>query len=455
MCARPSHETAAKETALDEAAIAAAMERLGGFEPAPRVAVAVSGGADSMALTLLLDGWARQQGGRIVAFTVDHGLRPESTREAAAVGAILRERGIRHEVLPWQPDESRGNLQAQAREARYRLLTDACRRHRILHLALAHHRDDQAETLLLRLARGSGLDGLAAMPAISFASDLRVLRPLLDVPKAALKVTCRRFGVEWFEDPSNESLGFARVRLRRALPALEAEGITAERLADTAVHLGRARQALERDVGVYLARAASLSPAGYLWLRPEILCAAPSEVALRALTRILMTVGGGNYPPRFNSLERLYRNLVDGLPRGRTLGGCRILPRQGRWLFVREAAAAEERAAPAGARLVWDGRFLVSLGAGVPSDARLAPLGQDGWRQALEAEPAFAAAPIPAPARAALPAIFMGQQLLETGIPGYLERGKGPESLLLCRLRPKVALCPQAFTVAFRSGHII
>src|SRR5262245_21437394 len=168
---------------LTEAEFAALMRPLGPFEAQPRLAVAVSGGSDSLALTLLLHDWARRQRGVLTALTVDHGLRPEAAAEARQVARWLRARGIRHRVLTWRPagEARRGGLQAAARAARYRLLGAWCRANGVLHLALAHHREDQAETLLLRLARGSGLDGLAAMAAVSEREGVRLIRPLLAV----------------------------------------------------------------------------------------------------------------------------------------------------------------------------------------------------------------------------------------------------------------------------------
>src|SRR5689334_12818293 len=169
------------------------MARFAPFEVNPELAVAVSGGADSLALALLADRWARACGGRVTALTVDHGLRPEAAREARQVGRWLKASGIRHVILRWSPPAMKktatarlANLQAAARDARYELLCGWCRQHAVLHLLLAHHRDDQAETLLLRLARGSGLDGLAAMAPLVERSAVRLLRPLLAVPKTAI-----------------------------------------------------------------------------------------------------------------------------------------------------------------------------------------------------------------------------------------------------------------------------
>ena len=165
------------------------MARFAPFESKPVLAAAVSGGPDSMALALLADRWARKRGGSVVALTVDHRLRHGSGAEAHRVASWMKHRGIRHHVLRRRGDAPVGNVQAKARQARYELLSQWCRRHGVLHLLLAHHRDDQAETVLLRLARGSGVDGLAAMSPVAETPDLRHLRPLLALPRDRLLAT--------------------------------------------------------------------------------------------------------------------------------------------------------------------------------------------------------------------------------------------------------------------------
>lgn len=177
-------EAAAAAEPVGGPEFARAMAALGPFESAPRLALAVSGGSDSMALALLASAWAEAKGGEATALIVDHGLRRGSAAEAGRVRAWLRARGIGCRILRWRGAKPAANLQAAARAARYALLTGWCRKAGILHLLLAHQQDDQAETLLLRLGRGSGLDGLAAMAPLASGADLRLLRPLLDFPRA-------------------------------------------------------------------------------------------------------------------------------------------------------------------------------------------------------------------------------------------------------------------------------
>jgi tRNA(Ile)-lysidine synthase len=165
-----------------------ALARIGGFEPSPFIAVAVSGGPDSLALTILADRWARRHGGCAWALTVDHRLRPESAAEARQLGTWLAARGIPHAILAWQDAKPFSGVQEAARAARYRLLGEWCVARGCLHLLTAHHREDQAETYLIRRRAGSGPDGLAAMAAVRELPGLRLVRPLLGVARARLAV---------------------------------------------------------------------------------------------------------------------------------------------------------------------------------------------------------------------------------------------------------------------------
>lgn len=394
------------------------MRAVGPLEARPRLAVAVSGGSDSMALTLLAAAWAKRRNGEITGVTVDHGLRPEAAAEARQVGRWLRARGIAHRILRWRPavGERRGGLQAAARAARYGLLAEWCRRHGVLHLALAHQREDQAETLLLRMARGSGLDGLAAMAPVAERAGVRLIRPLLPVARARLHATLAQAGQAWIEDPSNDDPAHARIRMRRLLPALAAEGLDAARLAATATHLGRARAAIDDAVAGLLARAAAVFPAGYVRLDAQVLKAAPAEVSLRALARCLMAVGGRAYVPRLDRLERLHARLRSGgLGGGTTLGGCLVVPHRGTVLVCREPEMADEEMAIApGATVLWDGRFRIHRSPLGGRAARLVVrrLGADGWTAAVAREPGLRGHPIPAAVRPSLPSLWGARGLV-------------------------------------------
>src|SRR5271170_2967071 len=198
--------------ALDE--LATKLDALGGFEARPAIAVAVSGGPDSLALILLAQHWARQRGGQAWALTVDHGLRPESAAETRTVAGWLAARAIPHEILAWAGDKPATAIQEAARDARYRLLAQWCRGHGVLHLLTAHHREDQVETHLIRRRAGSGIDGLAGMSAVRELAECRLVRPLLWVPRARLRALLAQEGQPFLCDPSNLNPRFERARLR-------------------------------------------------------------------------------------------------------------------------------------------------------------------------------------------------------------------------------------------------
>lgn len=389
------------------------MDACGPFERKATLAVAVSGGADSMALALVAHDWARKRGASIVALTVDHGLRAESSREAHTVKVRLAEHGIAHRTLRWRDRKPRANLQALARAARYRLLESWCSKAGILHLLLAHHLEDQAETFLLRLGRGSGVDGLAAMAPVTELEGARVLRPLLGVPKDRLRATLRARNQPWTDDPTNEDAHHARVRVRALLPALGQEGLGPARLAATAAHLGRARQALEESTVHVFARAVTLAPAGYALLDREEMLGAPAEVGLRSLARLLQSIGQGAYPPRFERLERLYREIAAGLPAARTLAGCRVLRRHARMdkalLICREPGdVAPDLALARGGSGSWDGRFLISVARNLPGargTVHVGALGPAGWAELVALAPQSRNCPVPGPVRPSLPAL--------------------------------------------------
>ncbi|HEX4159958.1 MAG TPA: tRNA lysidine(34) synthetase TilS [Rhizomicrobium sp.] len=295
-------------------------------------AVAVSGGGDSTALMLLLAEWANDSGReKPVVLTVDHGLVAGSDRVAAEVGVKARNLGLDAHVLEWRGRKPLSDIEAAARAARYRLMANWCRAHRHHALYVAHTLEDQAETFLLRLARGSGVDGLAAMREIaafplSGFEGMRVMRPLLQVPRARLRALLATRDLDWHDDAMNADPRFARTRLRAIWPQLAAAGLTAERIADAASHLARARAALDCDVVALLAQASRESGKSVL-LDGMALAAAPREIGLRALARVLMQVSARDYRPRFERLEGLFDAICVGtFGGGRTLHGCAVRP---------------------------------------------------------------------------------------------------------------------------------
>ena len=400
---------------LSHAEFSRLMAPAGPFEPAPNLAVAVSGGSDSLALCLLAAAWARQRKGRVTALTVEHGLRQESAAEARQVAHWLTARGITHCVLPWRGEKPKSGVQAAARPARLARLINWCARHHVLHLLNGHQLEDQAATVLLRLSAGSGGTGLAAMPLVQDleAADscvVRLIRPLLSVPECRLKAVLRDNAQAWLDDPSNRNLAYARTRLAVALETLSGEGMTASRLARTARRAGQDRAALDTACGELLARTAAPHPAGFIRLDWSAWRAAPDAVSLRLLGRLLAGVGARPFGARLERLERLYKQLRATYPkRAATLGGCRIVPYRGQILVCREPAAVSEAVTmKPGDKRVWDSRFRAAVPrlAEFRGKCTLGRLGSEGISQLrrVMADSEKALEKIPAPARPALPA---------------------------------------------------
>lgn len=385
-----------------------------------------------MALCLLARDWALAEGKHLTALTVDHGLRAGSAREVSQVARWLAERGVEHVALTWEGEKPAGNIQASARAARYALMEAWCTRQNVCCLMLAHHLEDQAETFLLRLGRGSGVYGLSGMEAsvkpFVPGAPWR-LRPLLAVPKARLGATLDQWGQSWIEDPSNESVAFTRVRARKLKGALASIGLTPERLGETARHLARARSLLEDEADGLLAGCAVLRPGGYCLVDAAALTGAHAEVGMRALARLMMVVRGAEYPPRFARLERLWSRLhSNALDGGATLLGCRVKPaavegydtvifREARGLGGPVEADTSKSA-------VWDGRYHVRLeNFGGSGPIYLDALGGDGWRCIKEKTPGLVYPRIPAAAQQTALGLWDSQGLLAAPEHGYLRSG--------------------------------
>jgi tRNA(Ile)-lysidine synthase len=295
-------------------------------------AVAVSGGSDSLALMALLARWAKDHKlSRPIVLTVDHGLRNGSAEDARQVVNSAAAAGLKAHVLHWRGSKPESDIEAAARDARYRLMGGWCLKQRVSGLYLAHSLEDQAETFLLRLARGSGLDGLSAMKSVAPLPSRKcegvvLVRPMLGFERTRLRAFLAAEGQTWLEDPMNADFRFARVRIRSAWPTLEGIGLSPARIAAAAAHLARAREALDRDTRELISGACHFEDGNAL-VDAARLVDAPTEVGLRALAHVLMVVSASDYRPRFERLERLFTRICAGEFRsGCTLHGCRIAP---------------------------------------------------------------------------------------------------------------------------------
>src|SRR5438874_3264809 len=274
--------------------VSAAKSLFADWKSAPAIVLAVSGGPDSIALMWLAARWRRalRRGPRLIAATVDHGLRREAAREARDVKRLARELDLPHRTLHWRGAKPKTGVPAAARAARYRLLAEVARASGATHILTAHTRDDQAETLLMRMLRGSGIAGLAAMARESERDGLWLARPLLDVPKSRLIATLGKAGINFADDPTNRDTAFTRPRLRALLPTLAAEGGDARSLARLASRLARANAAVEifaDGAERYLAlQGSEARPGGY---DAKAFAALPEEIRLRLLKRAIDRYG--------------------------------------------------------------------------------------------------------------------------------------------------------------------
>jgi tRNA(Ile)-lysidine synthase len=358
---------------------------LSAFSPLKRygsAALAVSGGPDSMALMHLVCRWTRLilSPPRIAVLAVDHGLRPESKAEAEFVGAQAESLGLTHAILTWAGEKPKTSIQAAARGARYDLMTDYCRVHNFACVVTAHTADDQAETFLMRLRRGSGLDGLAAMATISERGGLPILRPLLGLSKARLLAYLRCRGLPFVRDPGNVNLAFERVRVRHAMKALASAGVARPALALSAARLGRARQALADAASVFLEQNLSVTPLGRGEITLDTFRALPEDVALRVLSQVLALIAGKAQPPRMAKAERLLQALQSG-KRQAALGGCLVTVAGGKLSFYREPGRSGRSpvACEPGSTCLWDGRFVLTFANDFEGSVSAAPLGPEGW----------------------------------------------------------------------------
>ena len=326
--------------------------------------LAVSGGADSLALLLVASAWARVTPGvpQLTIYTVDHGLRPEAANEAAFVAREAARLGLACRVLRWVDPKPTAGLQAAARAARYRLIGEAMRNDGVELLLTAHHRDDQAETVLMRLAHGSGLGGLRGMDSFSEVEGVRLFRPFLDVPRAALAEIVAAAGLVPVADPSNDDVHYERVRWRKAMPVIGSLGLDAAALTVFARRVGDADAAIAAWVDDVFGESVKIDGFGAALLPVETLPGLPRAVGVKLLGAILAMIGGAQRPHALAILERVYGRLTheDDVRRLTTLGVA--LGRQGEnFWFAREPG----RQAPTLARLeprqslLWDRRFRI------------------------------------------------------------------------------------------------
>lgn len=377
-------------------------------EPPARLGVAVSGGGDSLALLHLLHAWRNAGGPALRAATVDHGLRREAGDEADGVAQICAGLEIAHDTLDWSGWDGTGNLPDRARRARYALLADWAQAHGIGDIAVGHTEDDLAETFVMRLSRGAGVDGLSAMQDRWHQGPVTFHRPLLDAPRAALRDLLRARGVDWVDDATNADMRYERARVRDGLGALAATGLDAPALARTARRLADARSALDQ-VARAAARDIVTTKAGDILIARGRLNELPDEVARRILQASLRWIAGAGYTPRGTAMTRFLTAARAGT--AMTLQGCLLHAGADTVRIGREYAAVADLRVPAAD--VWDGRWRIT---GPAMDgAQTGALGPAGLRDC----PAWRESGLARASALASPALWQGGHLVAAPLVGW------------------------------------
>lgn len=418
-----------------------ALEELGPFEDKPHLAIATSGGSDSLCLVFLAWHWVHQREGTLTSLIVDHGLRPDSEAEAAQTRDLLSVHQIPAVILKWTGEKPARRIQERAREARYGLLLKWCHNHQTLHLLLGHHQDDQRETFQLRQAKKSGALGLSGMSALSETPSVRILRPLLQFSKSCLREYLTSRNIPFVEDPSNVNLKYSRTALRKENLTFSEQA----QLIAMSYDYGICRIQEEKETNQIVSQCVEIFPQGYGLLKKEHYQQLSEKQQLNVLQRCLMTFGVGHYPPRRDSLKKIRKNPEIT----RTLHGCLIFNYQHWITFVREPEKIEKMSLTGNARNYrWDDRFNFSF---LPemyenfSELSLAPLEEEGWKHINKTPEGEILKTLPHPVRLGLPALWEGSRFLQLLVPISSKFTKKKECAI--HFAPRYPLTRFTFTI--------
>ncbi|WP_264682899.1 MULTISPECIES: tRNA lysidine(34) synthetase TilS [unclassified Wolbachia] len=344
-----------------------------------QVAVAVSGGIDSVVLLHLMINWAKKSKLLApIALTVNHGLRLESQKEAHFAISYAKELGARESfVLNWEKKNIKGNIQLQARKARYKLLIEWCKNNNVKYLFVAHHENDQAETFLLRLERGSGVDGLSSMDYKSFFNGIYVFRPLLNFSRSKIERYAQLHQLRWIEDRSNYDLKYRRTLYRNLLKASDNQDVLTERICLTALHMKRAAKALMHYTRLAFNDCVNIHDLGYIEIKLDELYKLPEEIALRLLLYSIMAIVNKHYKPRYRSLIAIFNKISQkDSDINCTLSGCKIRKYGGSILIMRESSKIQEITVhlTLNVPIEWDNRFSCTILSNQKCSVTIAPL---------------------------------------------------------------------------------
>jgi tRNA(Ile)-lysidine synthase len=385
-----------------------------------RLILAVSGGPDSLALLLLFAEWRRGLSGEaphVNVATVDHGLRAEAASEAAFVASVASKLSLPHATLTWSGEKPKTGIADAAREARYRVLRSYAETFddRDTAVLTAHHLEDQAETLAMRLARGAGITGLAGMRRerpIASGSPIVLARPLLAFSKARLVATVEAGGFTPVDDPTNHDESHERVRVRRALHRLADAGIEPAALAKSAMRLGAACDALDYAQRTFTrSLALSYGHEVFASLSRDAFAAGPAYLRQAVLAKLIDRYGGATRPPRLSEIEALVTTIEEDEKVMATLGGAVVSAGKVTVKVWRESGRLEaDVLLSPGESSRWDERFIVACAKDSSRGVSVRPLGERGYLEI--ASHIRSSSGLPSRAAHALPAFWRGSELL-------------------------------------------
>ena len=345
------------------------------------IALAVSGGPDSTAMMQIAALSKKLKNSNVTVIVVDHGLREESKNEANIVGQNAKLLGFKFKILKWDGVKPKTRIQEIARKTRYKLMTSWCKKKGIEKLFLAHHLDDQVETFLMRLGKGSGVDGLAVMNYVTEISSLKLVRPFLEIPKTRFIKILSITNLEWISDPSNFNSDYKRSRIRKILPILSKEGINSKQIGLVIKRMRSVKDALNAQTDILLKKYLSNVHNVAYFLNKELLKdEKEKEILLRVLEKIFMNISGSIYPPRRNKLENILSWILENNNvKARTLTGVVVRKRKSELIFYREPDDCYKSVniRPLTSRYsCWDDRFF--LKANKSNDLQIRALGDVG-----------------------------------------------------------------------------
>jgi len=342
-----------------------------------KIAVGVSGGADSMALAMLARNWTKKYQIKLITFTVDHGLRLESKFEVNLVKNIMKKNDITHKTLVWKGIKPQSGIQEKARTARYKLLAEACIKNNAKYILLGHHKDDQIETFIMRLTSNSGLDGLSCMSSENYllteAGPIKIIRPLLDINKKCLIEFCTEQKIKWINDPSNKNFAYRRTQIR---------SINDSQINDdfykTIIVYKKLKKSFNSYVENFIQDSFVYNKNGICQFSREKFIRCPYIIQERFLKKIFFSIGGKTYPPKTKTIKRIIKNICSKKFSNATAGKVFFDIDNKVITVLRQPEPLIKHTPLLNKVTLWDKRFMVEVKFKSP-DLSIGPLGEKDY----------------------------------------------------------------------------